>query len=387
MNPLFAVDARHPYLEHFQDSGVPHRIALDRWPFRIGRCSEASYVIYSRQVSKEHAEIVRHPQGFRVRDLGSTNGTFVNGLRVNEAELADGDILHVAHFEFRFGHPSKNAQEASDAGLTESAQAAPPCSLIRSRKLLEELLNRYMVCVCYQPIISLQSGTILGYEALGRGTHEELAHSPGELFHLADQCNLASELSRLFRYVAVDRSRIMVQPEALFLNVHTSEVQDESLFNSLREVKSVAPPGLELVLELHENVVADVEAMRRIREVLEALDVGLAYDDFGTGQARLLELIDAPPDYLKLAMTLVRGIHQDPHRQHLVGTLVQMARSAGVQVIAEGIETVEEATACADLACHFGQGFLFGRPHAMPCLSLDELGASRLRNGVAAAHV
>jgi EAL domain-containing protein (putative c-di-GMP-specific phosphodiesterase class I) len=120
------------------------------------------------------------------------------------------------------------------------------------------------------------------------------------------------------------------------------------------------------VLELHEEAVTDAGAMRQLRERLVVLGVGLAYDDFGAGQARLSELADAPPDYLKLDKTLIHGPHQAPARQELVRALVRVGADLGIRLIAEGVEAEEEAAVCLRLGCEFGQGYYFGRPQPAP---------------------
>src|ERR1700676_5217673 len=92
------------YLEHYPETGEgAHRLLLDHFPFCIGRNASAHYCINSRHVSKDHALIAREGEVFLIRDVGSTNGTFVNGQRIQEAVLSSGDIVHVAHKEFRFG--------------------------------------------------------------------------------------------------------------------------------------------------------------------------------------------------------------------------------------------------------------------------------------------
>src|SRR5437773_7135820 len=107
MNPTTPLDqeVRRPYLEHFPKQGeAPHRIVLFPLPFCIGRSKTAHWTVYSPKVSKEHASICLEGDRFLIQDLGSTNGTFVNGRRIKRWPLNNGDIVHVAHEEFRFGY-------------------------------------------------------------------------------------------------------------------------------------------------------------------------------------------------------------------------------------------------------------------------------------------
>lgn len=103
--------------------------------------------------------------------------------------------------------------------------------------------------------------------------------------------------------------------------------------------------------------------IRELRATLRDLDMRLAYDDFGAGQARLLELMEVPPDYLKFDMSLTRGIAIAPFaRQHILASLVRNTRDLGIVTLAEGIETEEEHEACRELGFELGQGFYYGRP-------------------------
>src|SRR5262249_4312675 len=121
-------------------------------------------------------------------------------------------------------------------------------------------------------------------------------------------------------------------------------------------------------LEVHEDAVADSPSMRKLRDQLDELGIGLAYDDLGAGQARLQELIEVPPHFVKLHMSLIRGVDQEVTRQELIQALNPVMAKLGVQVLAEGIETEEEAAVCLRLGCHLGQGFLFGRPQPVALL-------------------
>jgi EAL domain-containing protein (putative c-di-GMP-specific phosphodiesterase class I) len=120
---------------------------------------------------------------------------------------------------------------------------------------------------------------------------------------------------------------------------------------------------LPLVVEVHETAITSLTMMRELQALLTELDIELAYDDFGVGQARLVELMSVPPAYLKFDMSLIRNIHQQPARaQQMVQTLVSMAKDLGTQTLAEGIEYKEELEVCKRLGFDLGQGYYLGLP-------------------------
>jgi EAL domain-containing protein (putative c-di-GMP-specific phosphodiesterase class I) len=353
------------YLEHFPESGEgAHRILLDHFPFSIGRNASAHYCINSRHVSKEHAQIVRDGEEIRIRDLGSTNGTFINGQRIREAALHHGDIVHVGHKEFRFVQDS-TAAPASDSVMTDHRSGPPPLSAIQNAEFLKELLRHGSARTLFQPIVDLQTRATMGYEALGRGTHDKLSPSPVQLFSVAAQFNMAAELSRLLRRLAVQEAEQLPPGSRLFLNLHPAELKGGAFIESLTGIVAALGGKRQVVLEFHEEAVADTVAMRRLSQQLHALGIGLAYDDFGAGHARLGELADVPPDFIKLDKSLIHGIAQAAGRQELVRALTRVSTDLGIRLIAEGIETAEEAEACLALGCHFGQGYLLGRPEPL----------------------
>ncbi len=353
-----------PYLEHYPEGGEgAHRLLLERFPFTIGRSTTAHYCINSRHVSKEHAEIVRLGGEIHIRDLGSTNGTFVNGQRIQEATLFHGDIIHVAHKEFRFGNEATPPAASGELALTAHADSPLPSSFIQNMQHLRELLRGQSVKPLFQPIVELRTRELLGYEALGRGTHDKLSPNPVYLFSVAAQCGLATELSRLFRQMAVAEAARLPVDACLFLNLHPDELRDDRLLQTLEKIPHILG-GRPIVLEFHEEAVADAAAMGRLRSQLHDLGIGLAYDDFGAGQARLTEMAEVPPDFIKLDKALIRDIHLALPRQELVRALVRVSTDLGIRLIAEGIEAAEEMEVCIDLGCHYGQGFFFGRPQA-----------------------
>ena len=366
--PPSADGALRPYLEHFAEMGGPmQRVPLLALPFVLGRSETAGHTIYSSKVSKEHAAIVAVDGRYAVRDLQSTNGTFVNGERVDERVLQDGDIIHVAHVEFRFRHQLivsglVGTRVTRPVEQTQVVEADQPDSLIRGAQLLDELIATEAVAVLYQPIVDLQTREIAGYEALGRGTHAELPGDPEPLLRLASQCGNLTALCHLFRRCALASAARLPRGGSLFLNVHAAELADPSLVESLAALIESNSTGRQLVMEIAESSVTDVAAMGEARHAFRSLAIQFAYDDFGAGQARLNELIEVPPDYLKLDKTLVQGLDVSSARREMVSALVNVAKGLGVLTVAEGIETEAVAAVCRELGCDCGQGYFFGVP-------------------------
>jgi EAL domain-containing protein (putative c-di-GMP-specific phosphodiesterase class I) len=237
-----------------------------------------------------------------------------------------------------------------------------PQQFVEGVRELPELIEGRQVTSLFQPIVTLPSGSVAGYEALGRGRHARLPEEPLALFRVAAAVGAEAELSRLFRETALGLVRERVRFPALFLNVHPSELETPTLVPDVVVLREQLPQ-LRLTLEVHEGALADLASVDRLRTQLSRAGVGIAYDDFGAGQARLLELAEVPPHYLKFDMLFVRGIDTAPEtRQRLLTSLVQVARDLLVYTVAEGVETAEEAEVCMRIGFTHAQGFFFGRP-------------------------
>jgi len=233
LHPL-ATEELQPYLDHCPEpGGPPHRTPVLPLPFRIGRSLATNLIIYSRQVSQEHAEISCKDGGFSIRDLQSTNGTYVNGQAIQEAPLNAGDIIHIAHVEFQFGFETVEGPRKFENPRTEMVWTPLPPSLIRGGQLLREMIVKGKMRILFQPIIDLTTQQVMGYEALGRGNLIGLSSAPHALFELANQCKMAAELSRSFRLLAVKESCKLPQEKRLFLNLHPEELRHAKLFESL----------------------------------------------------------------------------------------------------------------------------------------------------------
>jgi len=333
-------------------------VSVSHLPFRVGRRSGLDLTLPSSSVSTEHAELYARGGALHVRDLGSTNGTFVNRRSVTDEPLEDGDVIHFADFEFRLEEAAP-ARPETTAVLRDFAL---PEQFVKGTRELDELLRDRLVTMHFQAIVVLGSGKDVCYEALGRGTHPSLPAGPQELLHIADSIGAAPVLSQMFRQRAVEIASGHPNLNSLFLNTHPREMALPSLVASLAELRRVAPE-LTIAIEVHESTIVDSAGIREFRAQLKQLNIALAYDDFGAGQARLLELADVPPEYLKFDSRFVAGIAEAPDsKQRVVRSLVALARELGARSIAEGIETATDAQACAELGFELAQGFYFKRP-------------------------
>ena len=343
--------------------GTTQRVPIHPLPFRIGRASDLPLALSSTHVSKQHAEIYSDGFTLRVRDLDSRNGTCLNQQPVTDAPLYEGDVLQIGDAEFRVVQATGNGEPAYAAGDTVPLHAKLAPGRVRT------LIDMCAVSVDYQPIVAVPSREPAAYEALGRGCLEEMPRGPVELFDLAGILGLETQarLSRLFRRKAVELVRGCPRPPLLFLNTHPAEFTPacyDGLIESLKGLRGFCPE-VSLALEIHESALRQIDFLRRLADDLSGIGVGLAYDDFGAGEARLFELAEVPPDYLKFDRRFVTGIHAAPlSRQRLVSSLVAAARELHVKTVAEGVETPEEAEACRRAGFSHGQGYYFGRPIA-----------------------
>jgi EAL domain-containing protein (putative c-di-GMP-specific phosphodiesterase class I) len=353
------------YLETVSEGGTLHRVAIHALPFRVGRRQGLELVLPADSVSKLHAEIYRRGQDLRLRDLGSRNGSFVNRTLVEDATLVEGDIVHFADFEFRVGRSDVDETRSDDDTQPTMAvltRRELPHRFAEGTRELRELLRGSQVTMVFQPIVLLSRGTVAAYEALGRGRHPQLPENPLELLRIAESIGLEAELSRLFRRRAVELTAGRRDLPTVFLNTHAVELQRPGLLESLEELREVAPQ-LDLALEIHESVLTRPHEIKELRALLLERNIALAYDDFGAGQARLLELAEAPPHYLKFDHRFISGLDRAPAaKRRMLQSLLSLARELLVKTVAEGIETPAEARVCAEIGFTHAQGFHLGRP-------------------------
>ena len=346
------------------DGSEPARhVPIHSIPFKIGRRSNLALTLPCESVSKEHAEIFEKDGTLVVRDLNSTNGTYVNGDRVeDEAPISEGDIVQFATVVFRVGR---------EMNFTESGTIAQDtCDRALAMMQFDRLIHESAVVPFFQPIVTMEeTPRVVGFEGLGRSRLFGL-QTPAEMFTTASQLNLESELSRVLRRRGLEVAEAFPKDMNLFVNTHPAELAESGLAESLQEIRA-ANPDREITLEIHEAAITSPEMIRKLRELLVELDMKLAFDDFGAGQARLIELGEVRPDYLKFDMKLIQGIDRAaPSRQQVVAALVQMVNDLGTIPLAEGVELPSTHKTLCQMGFKLGQGYHYGRPASVSkCLS------------------
>jgi diguanylate cyclase (GGDEF)-like protein len=268
--------------------------------------------------------------------------------------------------------------DAKQAGKRRFARYQPHMhERVRSRhelaSALERAVDRGEIAVHYQPIVELHNRRLVAVEALARWERD--GHGlmqPGSFIPLADEIGLMVEIGRAVLRQACRQARAWQDafPDhaglTLNVNLAPSEVQNRGLAREverLLEETGLTPDRL--VLEITESGVMrrPAEARATMRD-LRALGVSLALDDFGTGHSSLAHLREFPIDTLKIAKPFVAGLPDGAVDAAFVQTIVHLARSLELGVVAEGIESAAQAAVVAELGCGLGQGYYFGAPLA-----------------------
>ena len=227
---------------------------------------------------------------------------------------------------------------------------------MQARERVEAMLDGHGVSTFQQPIISFETGQPVGVECLSRFP-DLTKRGPDAWFEDAELVGLGQELELTAVRCALESLSHI--PEGLYATINVSPQTVAS--GKVRELLE-ASDAKNLVVEITEHCqVTDFDELAREIAALKP-HARIAIDDVGTGYAGLRHIVDLQPDILKMDMVLTRGIEADPARKAMTAALVQLAKDLGCTVVAEGIETKDEARAMKKLGVDCGQGYLYSRP-------------------------
>jgi len=359
-------------LEGVSNDSAMALIHMARFPFAVGRDAACDLAIPSAETSRQHARIERDIGGLlRVIDLNSGNGTFLNHVQVHGSALLDeGDVVHFGVTEFRIRRIDPSLLAALAHQNNDQTIIVGRAPILSDHFVVEEreftaMLKGKTVNAALQPVVSVRDGRLRAFEVLGRGCVAGLPHSPMEMFAMAGRLGSEVQLSEAFRWAGLSAAATFAPDATLFVNAHPKEMFTAPFYRSIELLRAMVPSA-KLVVEVHETAITRITDVREMADRLAAMNVQFAYDDFGAGQARLIELAEVPPHFVKFDMGLIRDLDRaNPKKRQLVAQLVRIVHDVGATALAEGVETIAEARACADMHFDLIQGFLTGRP-ALP---------------------
>ncbi|TFW09292.1 EAL domain-containing protein [Oxalobacteraceae bacterium OM1] len=288
------------------------------------------------------------------------------GVAVCPADGADPETLikHAGIAMYRAKETGRNNFQFYTSSMNERAMER-----LRIEGDLRNALERGEFVLHYQPQLELRTGRVVGMEALIRWQHPVLGLlAPGRFIELAEEMGLIVPIGawvlRTACLQALAWQQVCDTPVRVAVNLSARQFYQQDLLASVRGVldETGVDPAL-IELELTESMMmSDVEQAVRILGELKAMGLHLSIDDFGTGYSSLSYLKRFPIDLLKIDQSFVRDITVDPDDASIVTSVISLAHSLRLAVIAEGVETEAQLAYLRTHGCDLGQGYFFSRP-------------------------
>jgi hypothetical protein len=344
-----------PRLEFFQDESAElNRVTIEHSPFRIGRCETSDLRIDSVQVSREHAQIYQRGNIWIIRDLGSTNGTQVNGKLVRESFLSDGDILAIAETELTFVASSVTPFQRMATQPIQPRESTRPPALLPP----EIAVMRGLTEATLWQAISLQLATVV---SLGNGDVEAC------FAHLAETTNFAHPdlhfnaihpAARHFRELARLRAIEMAeaQPAAsrIFVPADVADFESpEQLFSSLEQLRDRIPLDRELGVTISLPSILDPTALDNICREVRKAELLLGYVNFQGSSGHVLELESCAPDYLILSDAMLKGVTANSQPLRRLEMVLQACQQLCIKAVLPHCACQRTMAQCRQLGYEF----------------------------------
>jgi EAL domain-containing protein (putative c-di-GMP-specific phosphodiesterase class I) len=253
----------------------------------------------------------------------------------------------------------------------DSAMHHRAVALLQLESDLRRAVHRREFCLQYQPIVSLEDGRSTGFEALLRWHHPERGVvPPAEFIPVAEETGLIVPIGR---WVLQEACNVMqdwqdrypaVSSMTMAVNLSSHQFAHSDLVEEVGEILTERElEGSSLRLELTESIIMErAELTAGMLTRLKALDIRLSVDDFGTGYSSLSYLNRFPLDTIKIDRSFVGAMVRDRENLEIVRTIITLAHALEMDVVAEGVETAEQAEELRSMGCEFAQGRYFSAP-------------------------
>jgi len=286
------------------------------------------------------------------------------GIALSPDDGADGETL----FRNAEAALKKSKQTGEPYLFYEERMSERVSERLSLENKLRQAIEKDEFILHYQPKVELETRTVTGVEALLRWQNPELGLVPPLKFiRLLEETGLILQVgSWVLRRAALDHKSWAMQGRKaprVAVNVSAIQLRQRNFVRLVEEaiVEGVAPAGIDL--EITESLLMDdIQANIAKLQAVRALGVSIAIDDFGTGYSSLAYLAKLPVQALKIDRSFIVAMHDDPNAMTLVSTIISLAHSLRLRVIAEGVETEEQAKILRLLRCDEMQGYLISKP-------------------------
>lgn len=299
--------------------------------------------------------------------LASRMDGFVASFLADHLTSLDRYSSHVGQALILFD-PKVRVERAVYRGLTEARGEVfkrTANAEERGVEILKGILSEKRIVSLFQPIHDLVENRLAGVEALSRGPAGSGLEDAERLFSLAEKAGLVVPLERLCRRRSLEETARAGWEKLVFINMSPAAAQDSDFLEGqlVREVLDLYLDPRQVVIEVTERTYAEnQELFSGVLRELRKEGFRVAVDDLGSGYSNLSALADIRPEFLKFDHLFTKDIHRNRIKQDLLGAILSFAMKMDTQVIAEGIESLDELEALRRLGVPLGQGFYLGRP-------------------------
>jgi hypothetical protein len=297
----------HPSLEFYSDgSGEVRRVTIERLPFRIGRAETADLRVESVEVSREHAEIIERNDLWLVRDLGSTNGTLVNGKAIKETLLSDGDILKIAETELTFvASVASQFQRMVTQPIQSKKDLPAPRALppeVAAARMITEATLWQAIPTKLLAATSLRNGATEAFFAPAVAGTQQPA--------MLDQPYTVGERYReIERLLTLELASEQDEASRLLLPVGAAGIESpHRLFSHLKQLQARLPAGWELGITISLPTDVDILRIADVYRQAQEHELLVAFDEFQGNGGQVMHLRSLLPDYLVLASNMTKDL-------------------------------------------------------------------------------
>ncbi|MCP1101209.1 diguanylate cyclase (GGDEF)-like protein [Aequitasia blattaphilus] len=348
------------FVEANSDDGILGRISGDEFIAIIPYCNSKNETLdelWELQNEFAHTKMVM-PDGeeVSVRATGGVSWYPEDSLDYDELIRFSDFAMYEAKKSYKGVLKEFNMESYQKNGL-----------LLQGKEKLNKLIEGRKIRYAFQPIVDIKVGEIFAYEALMRPQIDGLS-SPDDVMRLAtDQFRLPDieKLTFLCSIESYDKNREAFKNKKLFLNSIPNQLLDINWLQELFDTHSIHSE--DVVVEIIESEQADKNTLKTKIDYFKSIHSHIAIDDFGSGYNSESALLSIQPDYVKIDMAIVQGIHNDYNRQSLIRNMVEYAKGRNIKIIAEGVEEKEELEVLIEMGIDYVQGYFLGKPSFEIC--------------------